>query len=215
MSKSVASVKPTRVQKTCILWTHDENFSRDDIVFNSDKFPELPTAPGSLLQLVAFNVGTAVRDFSSTAKPPQSDAAHSRPDTAAKDASADSRSKRSRRASFTVTVDENGSAVPGGRDVDGEKTYIFAPKPLPPELKSKHANLHVSISEKIGRVFGFRNRMQVVISEVSSAIACIQPCSAADDPRPTRTDTRLTMSNSFFVTNILHVQTCGEWRSRS
>jgi hypothetical protein len=173
MSKSVASVKPTRVQKICTLWTHDDNFSRDDIVFNSDKFPELPTTPGSLLQLVAFNAGTAVRDFSATSKTPQSDATHSRPDSAAKDSSADSRSRRSRRASFTITVDENGSTIPAGRDVDGDRTYIFALKPLPPDLKSKHANLHVSISEKIGKVFGFRNRMQVVVTEVSFASACI------------------------------------------
>jgi hypothetical protein len=180
MSKSAASVKPTRVQKICTLWTHDDNFSRDDIVFNGDKFPELPTGPGSLLQLVAFNTATAVRDFSATAKPPQSDASHARLDAAAKDASVDSRSRRTRRASFTITVDENGSTVPTGRDVDGDKTYVFSPKPLPPELKSKHANLHVSISEKIGKVFGFRNRMQVVITEVSFVRVCLQPYPAAD-----------------------------------
>lgn len=165
MSKSISTSKQTRVQKICTLWTHDENFSRDDIVFNSEKFPELPTTPGSLLQIVAINSGTAVRDFSSTTKVPPHDAAQASAGPVPKD-TADTPSRKSRRGSLSKTVDENGSTVPGGRDIDTEKTYIFASKPLPHDLKSKHANLQISIAEKIAKVFGFRNRMQVVITEV-------------------------------------------------
>jgi hypothetical protein len=165
MSKSMSSSKQTRVQKICTLWTHDENFSRDDVVFNSDKFPELPTTTGSLLQIVAINAGTAVRDFSSTTKAPPPDAAQAKAEPVSKD-TADNQSRKSRRGSFTITIDENGSTIPGGRDVDTEKIYIFASKPLPQDLKTKHANLQISIAEKIAKVFGFRNRMQVIITEV-------------------------------------------------
>ncbi|KAF9694671.1 hypothetical protein EKO04_007592 [Ascochyta lentis] len=168
MSKSMAGSKQTRVQKICTLWTHDENFSRDDIVFNSDKFPELPATPGSLLQIVAISSSTAVRDFSSSTKVPPHDAAQTRTDPVSKDAT-DTQSRRSRRGSFSKTIDENGSVVPGGRDVYTEKIYIFASKPLPQDLKSKHTNLQISIAEKIAKVFGFRNRMQVLITEADEA----------------------------------------------
>lgn len=165
MSKSMTSSKHTKVQKVCTLWTHDENFSRDDIVFNSDKFPELPTTPGTLLQIVALNTGTAVRDFSSSVKTSTQDSPQLRGETSSKDA-ADVQSRKSRRGSFSRTVDENGSAIPGGHDVDSERTYIFASMPLPQDLKAKHANLQVSVAERIAKVFGFRNRMQVIITEV-------------------------------------------------
>jgi hypothetical protein len=166
MPKSISSSKQTKVQRICTLWTHDENFSRDDIVFNGDKFPELPTAPGSLLQIVAIHAGTAVRDFSSSTRaPPHESAQATTTEPVSKDTT-DSQSRKSRRGSFTITIDENGSTIPGGRDVDAEKTYIFASKPLPQDLKSKHANLQISISEKIAKVFGFRNRMQAIVTEV-------------------------------------------------
>ncbi|KAJ4332147.1 vacuolar membrane-associated protein iml1 [Ascochyta clinopodiicola] len=168
MSKSIASSKQARVQKICTLWTHDENFSRDDIVFNSDKFSELPITPGSLLQIVPINSGTAVRDFSSSIKVPPHESAQARAEPVPKDA-ADTQSRKSRRGSFSRIVDENGSIVPGYRDVDAEKTYIFALKPLPADLKSKHTNLQISISEKIAKVFGFRNRMQVIVMEADEA----------------------------------------------
>ena len=168
MSKSMTSSKHTKVQKICTLWTHDENFSRDDIVFNSDKFPELPTTPGTLLQIVALNTGTAVRDFSSSVKTSTHDSPQFRAEAPSKDA-ADAQSRKSRRGSFSRTVDENGSANPGGQDVDLERTYIFASMPLPQDLKAKHANLQVSIAERIAKVFGFRNRMQVIITEVRSS----------------------------------------------
>ncbi|KZM26823.1 intracellular signal transduction [Ascochyta rabiei] len=168
MPKSIASSKQARVQKICTLWTHDENFSRDDVVFNSDRFPELPITPGSLLQIVAVNPGTAVRDFSSSTKVPPHDSAQAKAESVSKDA-AETQSRRSRRGSFSKTIDENGSIVPGGRDIDTEKTYIFAPKPLPHDLKPKHTNLQISIAEKIAKVFGFRNRMQVIITEADEA----------------------------------------------
>ena len=170
MPRSLSSSKPIRVQKICTLWTHDENFSRDDIVFNSDKFPELPTTPGTLLQIVAINAGTAVRDFSSTTKVTPHDAPPLKAEPTSKDAT-DTQSRKSRRGSFSKTIDENGSVAQGGHDIDTEKTYVFASKPLPQDLKAKHANLQISIAEKIAKVFGFRNRMQVVITEVRSSAA--------------------------------------------
>jgi hypothetical protein len=143
MSKSLSNSQQARVQKICTLWTHDDNFSRDEIVFNGEKFPELPTGLGSLLQIVAIKSDDTARDFHAIPKSTQHAAAQSKIGGAVKDGSADNHLKRSRRGSITVTIDENGSTLPGGRDIDAEKAYVFVPKTLPSELKAKHTNLQV------------------------------------------------------------------------
>lgn len=165
MPKSVSNVKQARVQRVCTLWTHDDNFSRDEIVFNPEKFPELPTTTGALLQIVAISSATAIRDFQSAGTGTQNGATQAKPDGVDRDHGVDSHTKRTRRGSITITIDENGSTIPGGREIDAGKAYIFVSKPLPPDLKTKHVNLQVSISERIAKVFGFRNRMQVILTE--------------------------------------------------
>ncbi|KAH6613957.1 hypothetical protein C7974DRAFT_67350 [Boeremia exigua] len=168
MSKSMTGSKQARVHKICTLWTHDENFSKDDVVFNGDKFPDLPITQGCLLQIVAVNAGTAVRDFSSTPKAPTHDTGPTKAEALSKEA-VDAHARKTRRGSSSKLIDEIGSAVPACHDFDNEKTYIFTSKPLPQDLKAKHANLQISIAEKIAKVFGFRNRMQVVLSEADEA----------------------------------------------
>jgi len=183
MPTSVFDAAKPRVQKICTLWTHDDNFSREDIVFNGDKFPELPVAPGSLLQIVAINGGTAVRDFQGKTSNTQIRAFQATAESAITNPGLGGDTKRDRRGSITITIDENGVPVPGGREIDTGKAYIFVSKPLPADLKAKHTNLQVScvqnvltpwlspaqvsIAEKIAKVFGFRNRMQIIVTEVS------------------------------------------------
>jgi hypothetical protein len=164
MSQSLSNGELTRVQKVCTLWTHDDNFSREDIVFNGDKFPELPTAPGSLLRIVAIGSSTSVRDLQATEKSIQTDARQATGRAPATKVGANDQPKKGRRGSITITIDENGSTIPGGRDLDVGKAYVFAVATLPADMKAKH--LQVSISERIAKVFGFRNRMQVVATEV-------------------------------------------------
>ena len=144
MPKSVVSVKHTRVQKVCTLWTHDDNFSRDDVVFNGEKFPELPAIPGSLIQIIALKHATAIRDFQTAAKSTPKDASQAKEGESSKDASQATHSRRARRGSVMITLDENGSLIQGGRDVDADKSYIFVAKPIPADLKSKYPNLQVS-----------------------------------------------------------------------
>jgi hypothetical protein len=144
MSRSVSNAQTTRVQKICTLWTHDDNFSRDDIVFNADKFPELPTAPGTLLQIVGIDSATSVRDFQPPSKGAQPDVAYTRSVNIAQDHIAHRLPKRTRRGSATITIDENGARFPGGRDIDDDKAYVFAVTALPADLRSKYANLQVS-----------------------------------------------------------------------
>lgn len=113
-------------------------------MFNADKFPELPTALGTLLQIVAIDSGTAVRDFQSTTKSAHPDVSQA-PSLGNPSKDDDNRAlpERGRRGSMTITIDEKGSKIPGGRDIDVDKTYVFAVSTLPADLKSKHANLQV------------------------------------------------------------------------
>ena len=166
MSKSAANSRPTRVQKICTLWTHDDNFSRDDVVFNCDKFPELPASPGSLIRLIAIKQTTAVRDFQALSKSSAKETNQSKADEGARSIRPDSHSRRSRSHSLMLTLDENGAVVQGGRETDPEKSYIFVAKSMTADLRSKHPNLQISIAEKIAKVFGFRNRTQVIVTTV-------------------------------------------------
>ncbi|KAF1993214.1 hypothetical protein P154DRAFT_503876 [Amniculicola lignicola CBS 123094] len=164
MSKSVASIKRTRVQKICTLWTHDENFSKDDVVFNVDKFPELSVTVGSLIQVIALKQAPSIRDFQISTKTNTKDANPGQTESETDDASHSHHQRRSRRGSVVMTLDENGSVLQNGRDVDIDKSYVFVAKPLSPDLKSKQPNLQISLSEKIAKVFGLRARMQVVVT---------------------------------------------------
>lgn len=143
MSTSVTSTQPTRVQKVCTLWTHDENFSKEEVVFNAEKFPELSLSSGSLIQIIALKHATAVRDFQTTAKNDPKDSGQPKADVSARDAYPDTYSRRTRRGSVLITLDENGVVVEEGREVDYEKSYIFVAKPLTADLKSKHSQLQV------------------------------------------------------------------------
>jgi hypothetical protein len=144
MSKTMVNVKVTRAQRLCTLWTHDDNFSRDDIVFNGEKFPEIPTAPGTLLQIVGIDSGTAVRDFQTTAKTAHCDTPQVKGDNIARDAGVTGHPSRTRRGSITITTDENVSTFPDGRGMNVEKAYVFAVTAVPADLRSKYANLQVS-----------------------------------------------------------------------
>jgi hypothetical protein len=105
------------VQKVCTLWTHDDNFSRDEIIFHGERFPELPTSTGALLQIVAIHTDNTVRDFHTGAKSTSQYATQHRT--------------------------ENGSIIPGGREIDAKRAYVFVPRALPADLKTKHPNLQV------------------------------------------------------------------------
>jgi hypothetical protein len=148
MSKPLPNPQHARVQKVCTLWTHDDNFSREDIVFNHEKFPELPTDPGSLLQIVAIHTDDTVREFHTGPKNTQHDV-KTRVESVTKSSNVDDRQKRIHRGSITMTIDENGSTIPGGRDIDSEKAYVFVPRALPADLKSKYANLQVSYNQSL------------------------------------------------------------------
>jgi hypothetical protein len=145
MSTSLVSSKRTKIQKVCTLWTHDENFSKETVVFNEERFPELSLSPTSLIQILALKHAPAVRDFQVSSKCNTRDGAPGKGNESGQDVHTEGRSRRSRRGSVKITLDENGTVIPGGRDVDAEKSYIFVAKSMSSELRSKHPTLHVCL----------------------------------------------------------------------
>lgn len=137
MSRSVSAPKPPRAQRLCTLWTHDDNFSREEVVFNSEKFQELPTAPGTLLQIVAFNDDVSARDHNDT---------HGKGGTS-REFTSEHHLHRVRRGSMTAQADNTGSSLPGNGHLDADKAYVFMPKALPADLRTKHPNLQVRNTE--------------------------------------------------------------------
>ncbi|KAF2273506.1 uncharacterized protein EI97DRAFT_424044 [Westerdykella ornata] len=161
MMTTAPDSRRTKVQKLCTLYTHGENQFDDEVVINEEKFPELNLVPGTLVQIFGLKQGPAVRDFQSTGT------THSKDDTQVRPDISGSRSelRRARSDSVKVTYDESGAVLSGGREVDPDKTYIFRVRPMSTEWKNKHPNLQISIAEKVAKIFGFRNRQQVVLTE--------------------------------------------------
>jgi hypothetical protein len=127
----------------CTLWTHDENFSKEIVVFNEEKFPEIPLSPNTLIKILALKTAPAVRDFQVPGKNDASDSGAGRGGDSVHDGHPEARSKRSRRGFVVTTIDENGAVIPGGRDVDPERSYVFVAKPMSSDLRSKHPTLQV------------------------------------------------------------------------
>ncbi|KAF2083584.1 hypothetical protein K490DRAFT_51305 [Saccharata proteae CBS 121410] len=164
MSRSASSNQPRYVQKICTISTHDESFSREDVIYNSDRFPELELGLGKLAKIVAINQSSAVRDFQDPTRASSQDGSRRiRLDTSVKN-SPGRRSRKTRSGSVTYTLDENGARVHGGRDVDPQRTYVFAVKQMSADIKAKYPQMQISVSDSVARAFGFRNRMQVMVS---------------------------------------------------
>jgi hypothetical protein len=122
---------PQNVQKLCTLLIHDSHSSKEDVIFNVERFPELGLQPGSLAKIVGIREGTAVRDFE-------------------KDPAAAIKSQLKATQSFrtgdstTVTFDENGNKLSGGKESDSSRSYVFLVKEFSPEQKKKYHGTQVS-----------------------------------------------------------------------
>ncbi|KAF2838833.1 hypothetical protein M501DRAFT_975696 [Patellaria atrata CBS 101060] len=157
MSKNNDDSFKKHVQKVCTLRTHDDAFSKDDVIVNIERFPELNLSVGSLAKILAIKKTTQVHDF-------HRDPSNQHEDGSGADGSAKTSRRRQRAAPVTVTLDETGSTIAGGREVDLQKCYVLVVKGASQEQKAKLSHLQVSIHKSIADIFGFRNQMQVVLS---------------------------------------------------
>ncbi|KAF1814160.1 hypothetical protein P152DRAFT_456390 [Eremomyces bilateralis CBS 781.70] len=161
----MATPQTSRIQKICTLWTHQEGFSKEDVVFNADRFQELGLLPESMAQIIPIKQGGAVMGF-------QNETFGSLKDDAGRTSGQTNnlQKKHDSSESRPITLDENGVQIPGGKAVDAEKAFIFITKDATPDLKTKHPGLHISVAEGVAASFGLKNRMQVVVSAACSEI---------------------------------------------
>jgi hypothetical protein len=64
------------VERRCVLWTHDEAFSKEEVVLNLDLFPAGGVKAGDLMAIFALRTDAAVRDFQDKSPTPKKGLEH-------------------------------------------------------------------------------------------------------------------------------------------
>jgi hypothetical protein len=153
-SSSAMSRSREHVERRCILWVHDEQFSKEEVVLNMNLLPEGTVKPGDLLAIVALKADTAGKEF-------QDKNLLAKKGTELLSASVQVDTSAAERKSLTGSI-----SVDASQDIDLGKQYLFAVKDMSKELKAKHPTLEVSIAKHIADVFGFKNRSNVLLTTV-------------------------------------------------
>ncbi|KAI9679233.1 MAG: vacuolar membrane-associated protein iml1 [Caeruleum heppii] len=152
-------------EKICTLWVHNENFSKEEVILNINAFPCNTVRTGDLVEIVSLKSETSIHDFQhlNDARHGTDQIRHSRHYTggAPETSSATGEGSNELKTTDEPFVDE--SVQP---DPDIRKRYLFIVKDMSSEQKSKQPNLQVSLAAHIASIFGFHNRMQVVVSVV-------------------------------------------------
>lgn len=138
----------------CMLWIHDDSFSEDTVVFNSDRVPLLD---GSLNKLAALKNNISTHDFSI-----------STPSLSATRPDANTPGKTSLRHGSKKSVRHLSEME---KHADPARSLIFMAHDLTPEQKRKQPRLQISVHANAASVFGFRNNMQAIVLPVSISLS--------------------------------------------
>ena len=153
-SSSRTSKIKEAVERICVLWIHDDQFSKEDVVLNMDLFPQGNVKPGDLIAIVALKAEVAIRDFQdrnmSLRRGAESLSASLQPDPQVEE-------RKSPAGSISID---------GQHDIDNEKRYLFAVKDMSKELRARQPTLEISIAKHIADVFGFKARSNVLLTTV-------------------------------------------------
>jgi len=149
----VAVKLPT--EKKCILWVHEEAFSKDDVILDLDLFPDVK--PGELMGVLALKAEPGVRDF------------QDQPQTSRKDGDTLSTPMHRQRSNSNS---ESPGTVNGSvrRDSDIGKRYLFIAQTMSKEMKAKQPTLEISVAKHIADLFCLKHRSQVLVSTVSRPV---------------------------------------------
>lgn len=131
---------PKRIQKVCTVWTHDADFSTEDVVFNFDRFAELKLSPKSLAQIIPIPQGSTVKDFVRSGKREK----EKTPACLTSSSKKHSLKSRSQMDTVVSTFDENGLPLTGVIETDEDRAYVFVAKDATPAMKQKYPTLQVS-----------------------------------------------------------------------
>ncbi|KKZ60121.1 hypothetical protein EMCG_05146 [[Emmonsia] crescens] len=144
---SAPNQSPTGLNnRPCSLWVHDDNFSREDVLFNISAFSDVGLKVGDLVELSAPRPSQGDHHVFSNRLDPSGRTLRDAGDS---DAGSNSTAKR---------VGDHKSHSP----VQGR--YLFLVKPLSADIKARHPNLQISITSNIAGIFGFKNHSQALMS---------------------------------------------------
>jgi DEP domain-containing protein 5 len=140
------------VERICVLWNHDEGFSKEEVVINLDLFPDVKA--GELLAVVALKTESVVRDF------------QEKPQTSKKDV--DTLATAMQRERSNSNPRSPGPPIDNHtkHDVDHGKRYLFIARDMSKEMKAKAPNLEVSVAKHIADLFCLKHRSNVLITTV-------------------------------------------------
>ncbi|KAL2352648.1 vacuolar membrane-associated protein-like protein IML1 [Cryomyces antarcticus] len=166
----MAIITPKHVQKVCTLWVHEDNFSKEDAVFNVGYFPDGITI-GSLVQVVAVKEPTAVHDLQpATGKPHEDGSSGVKKEGSAFSSAPGDSIQKKHDSSAPDVLGESGTPLESVRTFDPQNCYVFVVQDMSSEMKAKHPGLQISLSRTTANLFGFRGRMQVLVSLADVAL---------------------------------------------
>lgn len=128
-------------RQLCTLWVHDENFSREDALFNTTIFSETGVRSGDVIEIT--NAGDPTR-------------------TQGK-AEFGSRSVNDLSTEGESTLNAGVNAKFASPT---QNRCLFVAKPLPADIEKRHSKLEVSVTSSVANIFGFKNRSLVLLSQV-------------------------------------------------
>lgn len=141
------------VERRCVLWVHDEAFSKEEVVLNLDLFPDVN--PGDVMAIMALKTDSGVRDFQEM------------PQTTKREGEAlPTPMQRERSASNSGSPGPTRHGSDARHDVEHGNRYLFVAKDMPTDLKAKQATLEISIAKHIADAFGLKHRSNVLLSTV-------------------------------------------------
>ncbi|KAL2866435.1 GTPase-activating protein IML1 [Aspergillus lucknowensis] len=130
-------------RRQCSLWVHDETFSKEEILFNQAAFADTGVRDGDVIEILS------TRSLGDTPNPELRSRSlrhgHSEPD---------STSRSHPMSKFKTPL---------------QTRCLFVVKPLPPEIRTRHPKLELSVTSSVANTFGFKNRTSVYISIVDRA----------------------------------------------
>jgi hypothetical protein len=140
------------VERVCILWNHDEGFSKEEVVINLELFPDVKE--GELLAIVALKPEPAVRDFQEKAH------------TSKKDVDVLATAMQRERSNSNPCSSGPVNPSQPKHDIDLGKRYLFVAKDMSKDMKAKQPKLEVSVAKHIADLFCLKHRSNVLITTV-------------------------------------------------
>ncbi|KAM5450055.1 vacuolar membrane-associated protein iml1 [Microsporum canis] len=143
--------------RACLLSVHDENFSREDVLFNRQALGDWAVKVGDLIELSAFHgdPSDSQQDGDPSGASTQQDDPGGNPPR--------SQGGGGRYSPLPGHRDRRGdSAVPETSQTMGN--FLFIVKHMQPEILGRHPNLQISVSNQVANRFGFKKRSQVLLT---------------------------------------------------